>query len=211
MILAYSPVLVLFVGAYGSEGILRVYLFSLPWAVCLAASALKPVSLNQGRLGVLLVPLVLVTAIALFLPSFFGDDSSYEMSKSEVQGVLAFYRSALPGTIFGADSNFPSQISGRYNLFGEKTLYGQGGIVAGPNSLSSNGIALTQAIEDNDPKPDEPVYVLITPSMQAYGTANGFLHPHELRDLSQTLNNTQGWFRDYNSQGLTVFELPPIA
>ena len=44
------PVLVLLAGAYGNEGILRVYLFSLPWTACLAASALKPVSSVRSNL-----------------------------------------------------------------------------------------------------------------------------------------------------------------
>jgi hypothetical protein len=41
-ILAYSPIVVLGIGAYGNEGILRVYLFSLPWAAALVAAALVP-------------------------------------------------------------------------------------------------------------------------------------------------------------------------
>src|SRR5690242_7557546 len=42
VILAYSPLIVLVAGAYGDEGILRVYLFSLPWSVALAAAVLTP-------------------------------------------------------------------------------------------------------------------------------------------------------------------------
>jgi hypothetical protein len=41
-VLAYSPIVVLGIGAYGNEGILRVYLFSLPWAAALVAAALVP-------------------------------------------------------------------------------------------------------------------------------------------------------------------------
>ncbi|MGB6454238.1 MAG: hypothetical protein WBH47_07070 [Streptosporangiaceae bacterium] len=41
-ILAYSPIVVLVLGAYGDEGVLRVYLFSLPWAAALVAAALAP-------------------------------------------------------------------------------------------------------------------------------------------------------------------------
>jgi hypothetical protein len=43
LFLTFSPVLVLVGGAYGNEGILRVYLFSLPWAAALATFALMPV------------------------------------------------------------------------------------------------------------------------------------------------------------------------
>jgi len=42
LLLTFTPILVLVGGAYGNEGILRVFLFSLPWAVALASYALAP-------------------------------------------------------------------------------------------------------------------------------------------------------------------------
>ena len=47
--LTFSPILVLFGQAYGNEGILRVYLFSLPWAAALAAAAVEPGNLRWVR------------------------------------------------------------------------------------------------------------------------------------------------------------------
>ncbi|MFZ0059705.1 MAG: hypothetical protein WAL35_06620 [Acidimicrobiales bacterium] len=41
-ILAFSPALVLLLGAYGNEGSQRVFLFSLPWSAALASSVLVP-------------------------------------------------------------------------------------------------------------------------------------------------------------------------
>ena len=41
-LLAFSPFLMLALLAYGQEGVLRVYLFSLPWTAALAALALAP-------------------------------------------------------------------------------------------------------------------------------------------------------------------------
>jgi hypothetical protein len=209
VLLAYSPALVFFAGAYGNEGLLRVYLFSLPWTACLAASALRPVASSLTRLGVLRAPAGLAVAVILFFPAFFGNDYSYVMSQSEVEGTLAFYQSAPPGAMFIADDNFPSDIDGRYNLFPELILYGQGGVLDGPKPLTSNAVAITRAIEAYNPQPGEPEYVLISPSMQEFGIAYGFLYPHELQDLSRTLNHAPGWFRIYHAQGLTVFELPP--
>jgi hypothetical protein len=49
LILAYSPIVVLGLGAYGNEGVLRVYLFSLPWAAALVAAALAPLPVLAGR------------------------------------------------------------------------------------------------------------------------------------------------------------------
>jgi hypothetical protein len=211
LILAYSPVLVLLAGAYGNEGILRVYLFSLPWTACLAASALNPVPSNRSRLGVLKVPAAITIVLILFFPSFFGNDYSYVMPKADVEGVSAFYQTAQPGTIFAADDNFPSDLSGRYNLFVQKFLYGEDGIVSLQKSLTENGSGLTRVISQNDPNLHQPVYVLISGSMQAYGTAYGFLQPHQLQKLSDILNRTSGWFRIYHNSGLTVFELPPTS
>jgi hypothetical protein len=205
MILAYSPILVLFLGAYGNEGILRVYLFSLPWAVCLAASALRPVAIDQSVFGLLRVTGVLVVVVTLFFPAFFGNDASYIMSKGTVDGTLAFYESASPGVIFAGDGNLPAYINGRYNEFPVFSLLGPGGIMAGGHSPSSQ--AVIDAISSNDPNPNRPVYVMITPSMQAYGTAYGFLVPNELAELSNKLNSSSSWVRIYNKPGLTVFEL----
>lgn len=42
VVLAFSPFVMLVLLAYGQEGILRVYLFSLPWTAALAALALAP-------------------------------------------------------------------------------------------------------------------------------------------------------------------------
>jgi hypothetical protein len=206
VILAYSPALVFFAGAYGNEGLLRVYLFSLPWTACLAASALKPVGFSRSRLGAVGVPVALLVVIALFIPSFFGDDFSYVMPRSEVRGVLAFYQSAHAGTIFAADDNFPAQINGRYELFPEQILYGQGAVLSGSGTSAAE---ITRAVVASNTKPDEPAYILIASSMQAYGTEFGFLGPHELQNLTKTLNDAPGWSRIYNTQDLTIFELPP--
>lgn len=211
VILAYSPVLVLLAGAYGNEGILRVYLFSLPWTACLAASALKPVSSVRSRLGALRAPAAITVVLILFFPSFFGNDYSYVMPKSEVQGMASFYQTAQAGTIFAADDNYPSQLNGRYNLFDEKILYGEDGIVSLDKSFSEKGSAITRVVSQNDPNTHQPVYVLISGSMQAYGTAYGFLRPNQLEKLSESLAHTPGWFRLFHNSGLTVFEMAPVS
>jgi hypothetical protein len=209
VLLAYSPVFVFFGPSYGTEGILRVYLFSLPWTVCLAASAIKPVGMRVSRWSALAAPAVLAVVIALFLPSFFGDDAVNVIPQSDVQGVLAFYQSARPGTIFSLADNAPGNINGRYNLFGSQTLYGPGGLITGPKLLISNAAAFTRVVKKNDLNPDQPTYVLITKSMETYGVQYGFLDSSQLADLRRMLGRAPGWFRAYNAHGVTAFELPP--
>jgi hypothetical protein len=209
VLLSYSPVFVFFSGGYGTEGILRVYLFSLPWTVCLAASALKPLAASVSRLRSLVTPVALAMVIALFFPSFFGDDAVNVMPKSDVQGVLTFYQSARPGTIFSVADNAPGNINGRYNLFGSQLLYGPGGLISGPKLFVSNAAAFTQVIKQNDLNRDEPTYVLITKSMETYGVEYGFLSSTDLQSLRHMLSRAPGWFQAYNAHGVTAFELPP--
>jgi hypothetical protein len=49
VLLASSPVVLLVAAAYGQEGILRIYLFSLPWTAALAALALAPQLANTAQ------------------------------------------------------------------------------------------------------------------------------------------------------------------
>jgi hypothetical protein len=209
VLLAYSPVFVFFAGGYGTEGILRVYLFSLPWTVCLAASAVRPRAMKSSRFGALAAPAVLAVVIALFLPSYFGDDAVNVMPQSDVQGVLGFYQSARPGTIFSVADNAPLQLSGRYNLFGSVLLYGPGGVITGPQLDVSNAAAFTRLIKQQTLDRNQPAYVLITKSMEKYGSLYGFLSAADVRNLRHTLSRAPGWFEAYNAHGVTAFELPP--
>jgi hypothetical protein len=211
VLMAYSPILVLFAGGYGTEGILRVYLFSLPWTVCLAASAIKPLAVKSPRFGSLAAPVALAAAITLFMPSFFGDDAVNVMPESDVQGVLAFYQSAKPGTIFSVADNFPGDINGRYNVFGSQiqVLYGPGGLISGQDLFISNAAAFTRVVQQNDLNPDQPSYVLITESMETYGVEYGFLNSADFGKLRTMLRSAPGWFEAYNGHGVTAFELPP--
>ncbi len=219
VLLAYSPAFIFFAGAYGNEGLLRVYLFSLPWTACLVASAIQPVAAGisidsrspvirqLSRLGACKAPIALAVAIALFFPAFFGDDSSYFMSTNAVQGSLAFYNSAAPGTLFDVDANFPSAIN-RYNDFPEIDLYGTNGILKHP---VYNGTTLTKIIERANPRPNQPTYIIFSDSMQAYAIAYGFLPSNGVARMRNAINDAPGWFQIYNKPGFTVFELPPVA
>ena len=131
--------------------------------------------------------------------------------RRHVRGVLSFFRSAPPGTVYTPDSDWPGNITGRYNEFGGAELAGPGGLLTGKQLGTLSGTELTRAIEHSHPNPDEPVYVLITKSMLQFGLAYGFLQPHDLEKLSNTLNNAPGWFQLYNSNGVTVYELPPSS
>ena len=136
LVLTYSPVLVLFGQAYGNEGILRVYLFSLPWAAALAAAAVEPGPLSRkmmprlraatGSLDFswirpalrwLRAPVTLLIVIALFFVAFYGDDAFDTFPQSEVTAIQSFLQSARPGPVYVAEDNVPASDTDRYYLF----------------------------------------------------------------------------------------------
>jgi len=211
VLLAYSPVVVFFAGSYGTEGVLRVYLFSLPWTVCLASSALQPPGTRTWRLGPMIAPVALIGMIALFLPAFYGDDSVNVMPQGDVQGTLAFYQTARPGSLFAAVNNYPNDINGRYNLFPPQYLYGQGGVISGSDPLVSNAAAFTRVIESNTANPRQPSYVLITQSMVTEGTQYGLLTSKDFSKLNHMLDHAPGWRRIYDVDGVTAYELAPTT
>ena len=143
-LLAFSPVLLLAVQAYGNEGILRVYLFSLPWAAALATYALIPRSrLSPGQAGAhrtrraqrgpagdgpwwsVRVLAALFIVLSLFLPAFFGDDAYNVMSVTEVTSVTSFLQQAPPGTIYAGIENAPFQDTWNYNEFLITPIFGR--------------------------------------------------------------------------------------
>ena len=151
LILAFSPFLLLALIAYGNEGILRVYLFSLPWTAALAASAVAPAPslVRQIRSGWgtrrrhrenrenrheelslrslldgLRIALALAFVLTLFFPSFFGDDSFNVMPESEVTAMTSLQQNYPVGPVYSAIENGAEEDTSRYNLFSWLTVFG---------------------------------------------------------------------------------------
>lgn len=90
-LLAIAPMVTAAGQNYGGEGILRIYLFSLPWASLLIVWALEPAS---GVWRVRRVPVVFAVIgalTALFLPAFFGQEELNIIPPDEVTASQYFY------------------------------------------------------------------------------------------------------------------------
>jgi hypothetical protein len=229
LILAFSPVLVLAGVAYGNEAILRVYLFSLPWAAALAAAALSPVGVRTRRgtrhgagdevslrtsirrwlpPGALRTPLVLAVILALFFPAFFGGDSYETMSTSQVDAVTSFMQSAPPGPVFVPvdDTAFPD--TARYNKFPVAVIFGFGGVLN--THPATWKIASTLAYKaDQYTGGNVAAYVLVTPSMEAYNNSNPVAKPGSFQILLNSLSKSLIWEKVFDHDGTFIYELPP--
>jgi hypothetical protein len=216
VLLAFTPVILLAVEAYGQEGILRVYLFSLPWTAALAALAIaaKPEGSHRVERTVgtaaLRALLALGLSVALFLPAFFGSDRFVVMTKSEVSVVTSFLQHARGGVVYCANSDAPLADTARYNLFSLKSIFGNYGLIGqAPVRTDIATVIAAQALFYTHGR--QPVYVLVTPSMIAYNQAYRVTPARSFPILLTALADSRAWKLVVDRAGTVVYELRQTA
>ena len=227
--LTFAPILVLALQGYGNEGILRAYLFSLPWAVALASSALVPrksvtgtrpqgreAGLGRGRLlpafdrGPVRAPLILACAVGLFLFSFFGDDTSNVMSQAEVTTLLAFTENARPGPVLCAIKDAPLSDTANYNQFPLAAIFGRGSIL-GTGDVPPDIAEFLARTAEHATRGSKPAYVVISPVMLAYDKEYGLTPLANFTALRDSLTQSPYWRQIINRDGIIVFRITAAA
>jgi hypothetical protein len=217
VLLTFTPIIVLAAGAYGNEGILRVYLFSLPWAAALAAMAMrsphagehggsKHVEARHGTLTLALraaVPLTL--AVALFFLAFFGNDLSYVMEPSEVDTLTSFMETAQPGVMLAAIDNVPGSDTSNYNEWVSGSIFDPPGFV--PSSDENPGIAAFLARSLVGYVGLKPAYVFVAPSMLAYNEAFGVTKPGNITMMLASLAKSRYWKLVVSQDGTVIYKM----
>jgi hypothetical protein len=201
-----------------------VYLFSLPWSAALAAAVLAPLPADMtGRAvrpggppparrrrlprGALRTPLVLGVVLALFFPAFFGDDRFNVMTKAEVTEVTSFLQGAPAGPVFCAIDNAPTSDTARYNLFPQAPVFGSSGAAQdAPAAPDVAEVLAREAVRYTGGR--EPAYVLVTPSMIAYGQDYG-IPVRSFTTLLASLARSRAWKIAVDRPGAIIYELPP--
>ncbi len=229
--LTFSPALVLVAQAYGNEGVLRVYLFSLPWAAALAASAIEPVTdlggralsrlgaVGRGRLGRtrsvlswLRVPVVLGVVVGLFFVAFFGDDAFDVMPQTEVNTLLSFQQHARLGPIYTATGNVAMLDTAKYNRLQLITIFGSldGTPVVNKATPDIANVLARNSTMYTDGR--QPAYVVIAPSMIAYSKTYNEVPAQYFTTLLASLAHSPKWKLIVNNgHGTIIYELPPGA
>jgi hypothetical protein len=113
-LLAFSPFITLAMLAYGQEGVLRVYLFSLPWTAALAALALAPFP-SVGKLKAYSTAKpAQALATALWVPRNGSRDDTVVFDRRGVDGLWQAAALARPavGTATGAGQAGPGSGAG---------------------------------------------------------------------------------------------------
>jgi hypothetical protein len=228
IIMTFSPILVLAAGAYGNEGVMRVVLFSLPWAVSLAACAIAPfrpddpddinypdnyVPAKRGgrRVDALLATAALTITAALFLPAFYGDDPSNVIPQSQVDTLLTFQQRFTAGPVLVPIANAALSDTAGYNYWPIVTIFGTSGLLdskhkPGPDIatfLARSMIYYTRA--------NVPTYLVITQTMTTFNDAYGVMPTQYLTLLSTEVAKSKYWTPVLSTPGTVVYRLSDAA
>ncbi len=214
LILTFSPILVLVAGAYGNEGIMRVDLFSLPWAAALASCALAPIrdgAAAFGRRYALRAAALLAVAVTLFFPAFYGDDSANTMTASQVNTLLTFQRKATPGPVLVPIANVAFNDTANYDKWPLAAIFQPAGLLGGKHPVSPDIATFLARSMAYYTRGNAPAYVVITPSMAAYNDAYGYVPPRYLTTLSAAMARSKYWTLLASDQGTLIYRLAPTA
>jgi hypothetical protein len=205
--LAFSPLALLVFLNYGNEGVLRVYLFSLPWIACLAACALSPAPGSLWRRRAIPRTVALAIVIALFLMAFFGDDGVNVMTPADVQASEFVYTQTPSGPLMTLTEGFPAPIGADSDKFlSVNALLGAG--YPGAERLSPADVAfLTTEIASYGGGVTAPGYFVVSPSMIAYAEEYGLATAIQCRSFLAAMDRAPGWRILYNRGGATIYEL----
>jgi hypothetical protein len=114
---AVSGATLILVNSYGNEADFRVALFALPWLAILACD-FRPAS----RLGsALFWPIAVFLLLSTYLVADMGLDFVYAERPGDLKALQTFERNAPVGStlIVIGDVGYPSDLTGRYNLYNE--------------------------------------------------------------------------------------------
>jgi hypothetical protein len=198
-----------FAHSYGGEAIYRVYLFSLPWAVALVASLVRPVADALPRVSRVVPAVALLSAFALFLPAQYGSDMEFRIPPAEVAASEYFYTHAQPGSVLLSSINFPSRVGGTYGSFAlnpngtdpyflDERMWGRM-LTAADLPLIEHKLR-TYASDDIDTG-----YLVLSTSQQDAATLLGILPDGSLESLEQALLQSTDWEVFYRNDDTTIF------
>ena len=168
--LATAPFVTL-VQSYGSEGVLRVFYFSAPFAAFLIAQMIVP------ALQVRWVPELVVVVLLLLVPGFvltrYGNETFEQVRSNEVSALRTLYAVAPEGSVFFSPTSqvpwrFEDPVQHRYQRPDQ------------PDAFVDADPAVVRDPVSSVPRGEGQIYLVVTRSQRLYG--------HE------ALGYPRGWF-----------------
>lgn len=183
-------------GNYGGEGVLRVYFFSLPGAVCLITALIS--KLPRFWHGQVALACTLLVLTPLFFFARWGNEL-YEMVRpDELTATNDLYRIATPGSnlvslTWGLEWQYEDLLTFNYNTLGIETL--------GPQTLPQ----ITAAVVGN-PKGG---YVIMTTGQEEYGLLVNGLPANWGTTVDNMLAHSPDYKLVYKNPDAEIFQYIP--
>ena len=186
-------------GNYGGEGVLRVYLFSLPGAVCLMAALIA--ALPRFWHGQLALGGTVLLLIPLFLLSRWGNEL-FEMARpGELTASSELYRMAAPGSNIVTLNSF---VAWRYYRPGDIVDYA--GNTAPLDTLGPKALLEITSAVAGDPKGG---YVFITADQEYYGWLTFGLPLDWSTTIERLLAHSPDYTLRYSNPDAEIFQYTP--
>ncbi len=200
---ALAPLVLIPLQPYGGELLLRLYLFSLPFAVCLAVLPLmseSTVGLSLRRaLALLLMGAVLATATVV---SRYGNDGMESFNDDEIALVNRLYSTAPTGAVLiEAVRNTPW----RYQHYAD---YDYRALVAAepiPNAAPLSCDAANQIAHKAG------AYLIVTESQREAAELRGSTPTGDLQRFTATCATSPGWTKVYENAGGVIFHIEGVT
>ena len=213
-VLLAAPALFLAGNSYGGEGVLRVYLFSLPGAAFLVASALLPRRSSWQRPGARIATFAFLALVAVgFTVAGFGRDQFNLLRPGEVAAARTFETSVAPKstlTTFGA--YWPYGSTSKYPALG---FYVRSVLVENRQYVHREFTADdADRIADDilEESPPDGAYLSASASQLAFITTYGLMPPGQYENLVSIIDSSPRFRRWLDNGDAIIWHVvPPTA
>jgi GT2 family glycosyltransferase len=204
MLLVLSPLLLLWLNAYGGEMVFRVYLFALPFAALLASAALLPSA--AARLPWKATAAGAATTVLLLAGmcvAYYGKERMNYFSPDEVRASRYVYATAPHGSLLLSISfNYPWGFT-HYEDYNYGALSGQ--TPEGKRTLLRNPIGTIETLMGQGQTRTRPAYLIVTRSQLAEVEMTEILPRGWVATVLQRISNSPRFRLVYSNRHASVY------
>jgi hypothetical protein len=182
---------------YGSEGVLRIFLFSAPFGCLIIAQFLVLVA--RVRPMQVLVAGVSIALIPLFVLTRYGNESFEQVRPLEVEAIQELYTIAPPG------SNLVSPTSQLPWRFDHATDYDYSRPTDARGFLRGHLDAI-RGLVSREPPPGARTYLVVTTSQRIYAARAFRGNRHWFRKVQPLLTAANGYHLVYRNSDAVIYE-----
>jgi hypothetical protein len=203
-LLLVAPAGVALLQPYGGEMLMRVYLFTLPFAACYAAQALLPAPGRRAWVAALALAAGAAVLVTGFLFTRYGNLSTTLFTRGEVQAVDRLYATAPRGSLLlAASPNLPWKqrhyADYRYQLLSRRLE-----ATGGPPSPRALADQVARYMAENG---DHRAYLLITRSQKVFDAVLGAQGWGSTTDLERAVSRSARFAKVFDDGDGKIFVL----